>query len=113
MSDPNLRNLAAEAGLDPDRVFSAPWEARAFAIALAMSESGLFTWDEFRANLITEIGASDRVRERDGTAEHGEYYQHFLRALERTLAVRGLLDSVEIAARLAALAAPEPPEHGH
>ncbi len=113
MSDPNLRALAAEAGLDPERVFSAPWEARAFALALAMSQSGLFSWEDFRANLIAEIGASDLVRERDGTAEHGEYYQHFLRALERTIAARGLLTPAEIAGKLASLAAPEPPEHRH
>jgi nitrile hydratase accessory protein len=113
MSGQNLRALAAEAGLDPDRVFSAPWEARAFAIALAMSQSGLFSWDDFRANLIAEIGNSDRVRERDGTAEQGEYYQHFLRALERTIAARGLLDAGEIARKLAELSAPEPPEHRH
>jgi nitrile hydratase accessory protein len=113
MSEPNLRALAAEAGLDPDRVFSAPWEARAFAIALAMAQSGLFSWDEFRANLIAEVGASDRVRERDGTADRGEYYHHFLSALERTIAARGLIGAGEIARKLSALAEPEPPEHRH
>jgi nitrile hydratase accessory protein len=111
MSEQSIRALAAEAGLDPDRVFSAPWEARAFAIALALSQSGLFSWDEFRANLIAEIGASDRVRERDGTADRGEYYQHFLRALERTIAARGILDAAEIARKLSELAAPPPLEH--
>jgi nitrile hydratase accessory protein len=113
MSERSIRTLAAETGLDPDRVFSAPWEARAFAIALAMSQSGLFSWDEFRANLIAQVGASDRVRERDGTADRGEYYGHFLLALERTIAARGLVDAAEIARKLRELAAPIPPEHQH
>ncbi|MGA7871521.1 MAG: nitrile hydratase accessory protein [Candidatus Binatus sp.] len=77
-----LDNLIEGARLDPGQVFSAPWEARAFAIALKLSESGHFTWDEFRDRLIAEVRASDRIRARDGTSDHGEYYEHFLRALE-------------------------------
>ena len=85
-----LNKLIEAARLDPEHVFSAPWEARAFAIALKLSESGLFTWDEFRDHLIAEVGASDRIRARDGTSDHGEYYEHFLRALEHVLAEKGI-----------------------
>jgi len=80
-----LDELIDAARLDPGQVFSAPWEARAFAIALQLSESGHFAWDEFRDRLIAEVRASDRVRARDGTSDRGEYYEHFLRALERIL----------------------------
>jgi nitrile hydratase accessory protein len=90
MSTAALNKLIEAARLDPEHVFSAPWEARAFAIALKLSESGLFTWDEFRDRLIAEVRASDRVRARDGTSDHGEYYEHFLRALERMLAEKGI-----------------------
>jgi nitrile hydratase accessory protein len=90
MSDSALNKLIEAARLDPDHVFSAPWEARAFALALKLSESGLFTWDEFRERLIAEVGASDRIRARDGTSDQGEYYEHFLRALEKLLAEKGL-----------------------
>ncbi len=113
MSAPNLRTLAAEAGLDPDRVFSAPWEARSFAMALALSEAGLFTWDQFRQSLIAEIGASDRVRERDGTSNRGEYYEHFLRALEKVIAAKSLLTADEIARKIVEIAPPEPSGHEH
>jgi nitrile hydratase accessory protein len=85
-----LNKLIEAARLDPEHVFSAPWEARAFAIALKLSEAGLFTWDEFRDHLIAEVGASDRIRARDGTSDHGEYYEHFLRALEHLLAEKGI-----------------------
>ena len=90
MSTAELNKLIEAARLDPEHVFSAPWEARAFAIALKLSESGLFTWDEFRDCLIAEVRASDRVRARDGTSDHGEYYEHFLRALERMLAEKNI-----------------------
>jgi nitrile hydratase accessory protein len=113
MSEQKIRALVAEAGLDPDRVFSAPWEARAFAMALDLSQSGLFTWDEFRAHLIAEVGASDRVRERDGTADRGEYYEHFLRALEKLVTERGIADGEELARKLGEIAAPAPPDHKH
>jgi len=90
MSDTALNDLIAAARLDPDHVFSAPWEARAFAIAVKLSESGLFSWNEFRDRLIAEVGASDRVRARDGTSDHGEYYDRFLHALERILDEKGI-----------------------
>lgn len=90
MTDDALNKLIDAARLDPEHVFSAPWEARAFAIALKLSESGHFTWDEFRDRLIAEVRASDRIRASDGTADHGEYYDHFLHALERILAEKGI-----------------------
>jgi nitrile hydratase accessory protein len=90
MSTTALNKLIEAARLDPDHVFSAPWEARAFALALKLSESGYFSWDEFRERLIAEVRASDRIRARDGTSDHGEYYEHFLRALERILEEKGI-----------------------
>ena len=90
-TDAALDRLIEAARLNPDRVFSAPWEARAFAIALKLSESRLFSWDEFRDRLIAEVGASDKIRSRDGTSDPGEYYEHFVRALERILAEKNIL----------------------
>jgi nitrile hydratase accessory protein len=90
MNNAALNQLIDSARLDPDHVFSAPWEARAFAIALQLSQSGHFTWDEFRDRLIAEVRASGRIRARDGTSDHGEYYDHFLHALEKLLEEKGL-----------------------
>lgn len=102
MSIGKFERLAADAGLEP--VFSAPWEARAFAIALGLSQAGRFTWDEFRERLIAEVGKSDRVRERDGSANPGEYYEHFLRALERILDDKRIAIDSEVAARIEQIA---------
>ena len=40
MSEPTLSELARQLGCDEASVFSAPWEARAFAIALGLSQAG-------------------------------------------------------------------------
>ena len=84
-----LDELIAAARLDPDRVFSAPWEARAFAIAVKLADAGIFTWDEFREHLIEEVGESDRAR-KQGAQGAEQYDQHFLRALEHLLESKGL-----------------------
>ena len=36
-------------------VFREPWEAQAFAMALALHARGLFTWNEWAATLADEI----------------------------------------------------------
>jgi nitrile hydratase accessory protein len=66
--------------LDNDSpVFNEPWEARAFAMTLALHERGVFTWPQWAAALSRQI---DRARAA-GDADLGDtYYQHWLRALE-------------------------------
>jgi nitrile hydratase accessory protein len=60
-------------------VFNEPWEARAFAMTLALHERGVFTWPQWAAALSRQI---DRARAA-GDADLGDtYYQHWLRALE-------------------------------
>jgi nitrile hydratase accessory protein len=67
-------------------VFRAPWEARAFAMALTVHERGLFTWPEWAATLADEIKRAQAA----GDADTGEtYYRHWLRALERLAAAKG------------------------
>jgi nitrile hydratase accessory protein len=112
MSELVLSELARQLGCDEASVFSAPWEARAFAIALGLSQAGLFSWDEFRVRLIAEVGASDRIRERDGTNRQGEYYEHFLRALEAVVTEKGIATRSELIIKIAELQPPVAP-HAH
>ena len=76
-------------------VFKEPWQARAFAMVLALHERGLFGWDEWAATLGDEI----RKAQRAGDPDTGEtYYLHWLAALERLVTEKGaataaLLDS--------------------
>ena len=67
-------------------VFREPWEARAFAMALALQGSGLFTWTEWAATLGEEI----RRAQAAGDPDTGDsYYRHWLAALERIAAAKG------------------------
>ena len=60
-------------------VFNEPWEARAFAMTLALHQRGVFTWPQWGEALSREI---DRAHA-SGDADLGDtYYQHWLRALE-------------------------------
>jgi nitrile hydratase accessory protein len=77
-------------------VFKAPWEAQAFAITLALHEKGLFTWNEW-AHALAEAIADARRR---GDPDDGDtYYQHWLTALERIAARKGLLSAARLAER--------------
>ncbi|HXG52380.1 MAG TPA: nitrile hydratase accessory protein [candidate division Zixibacteria bacterium] len=67
-------------------VFRAPWEARAFAMALALYEKGLFSWSEWAAMLGEEIKKAQAA----GDPDTGEtYYHHWLATLERMVAEKG------------------------
>jgi nitrile hydratase accessory protein len=68
-------------------VFREPWEAQAFAMALALHERGLFTWPEWAATLAAEIKRAQAA----GDPDTGEtYYRHWLNALERLVAEKGV-----------------------
>src|ERR1700727_3145790 len=67
-------------------VFREPWEAQAFAMALALHGRGLFTWKEWAATLADEI----RRAQQGGDPDTGEtYYRHWLATLERLIAEKG------------------------
>jgi nitrile hydratase accessory protein len=68
-------------------VFNEPWEARAFAMTLALHERGLFTWAEWSAALAGEI---QRAPLRAAQDAEDTYYRQWLRALEALLAERGI-----------------------
>jgi len=89
--DPVARR-AAEAvpgmpGDDRGPVFREPWEAQAFAMAVALNERGLFSWNEWAAALGEEIKRAQAAGDPDlGTT----YYRHWLAALERLVAQKGV-----------------------
>jgi nitrile hydratase accessory protein len=75
-------------------VFAAPWEAHAFAMALALHERGLFTWPEWAATLADEI----KRAQAEGDPDTGEtYYRHWLAALERLAADKAVADPATLA----------------
>lgn len=74
-------------------VFREPWEAQAFAMTLALYDQGVFTWKEWTEALATEIKRAQEM----GDPDTGEtYYLHWLAALERIVAEKGLTDGATL-----------------
>ena len=91
-------------------VFDAPWQGRVFGMAHLLAEQGHYTWDEFRARLIAEIGGWDRSAQAGDPDVAYHYYDHFLAAFQALLAAKGMLDAKALDARFQAFS--ERP-HGH
>ena len=76
--------------LDSDGpVFREPWEAQAFAMAVALHDRGIFTWSEWAETLGAEIKRAQAA----GDPDRGDtYYRHWLAALERIVTAKQLSD---------------------
>lgn len=84
---------AAVPGIPLDRdgpVFREPWEAQAFAMALALQKQGVFSWSEWAQMLGEEIRKAQATGDPDTGAT---YYRHWLATLERMVAAKGLANS--------------------
>lgn len=104
-------------------VFDAPWQSRAFGLAVGLCQKGFFHWDEFRERLIAEIAAhptdgaagarplvragSEMTTDRDSPAT--VYYRQWLTALEKLLLDKGLLAKADLDRRAAELESGEEP----
>ena len=108
MSRPPDRGISGMTGAaalprkNGELVFEEPWEGRAFGLAVAMNEGGVYDWPDFRDRLVAETAADERHGEPTG------YYQRWVRALERLALDRGLVTSAELDSRTVVLAADEP-----
>jgi nitrile hydratase accessory protein len=89
-SRPDANAAASLPGIPLDcgePLFREPWEAQAFAMALALHERGVFTWAEWAAALAEEIRRAQAAGDPDlGTT----YYRHWLAALEKLVAAKGI-----------------------
>ncbi|GEM_PF-203045 len=74
-------------------VFEAPWQGRAFGMAVALHEQQLYGWDEFRQRLIGEIARAD------AGADPSSYYERWLAAFEALLIERGVVSEAELSER--------------
>jgi nitrile hydratase accessory protein len=91
-----MSGLDALPGLPRDGegpVFRAPWQAQAFAMAVALHRQGLFTWPEWARGLAEEIQASPA---QPGEDAGDAYYRQWLQALERIVAAKGASSAVEL-----------------
>ena len=93
---PDLKALPSIPLGEEGPVFKAPWEAQAFAMTLRLHQAGHFTWAEWAAALSAEI----KRAQAGGDPDLGDgYYRHWLRALERLAAEKGLVTVDGLAGR--------------
>jgi nitrile hydratase accessory protein len=91
-------------------VFEAPWESRAFGVAVALSERKAFEWEQFRRRLIAEIGTWEREH---GPYARWSYYERWLASLEQLLVDDRVLSEDEIRSRMELLEDQDDHEHDH
>ena len=106
MSDgPDIAAAAALAALEAlppgerEPVFAAPWQAQAFALAVALLRQGAFS----RAEWAETLGACIREAQAAGDPDTGDtYYHHWLAALERLVQDKGLAGATQLESTRAA-----------
>ncbi|MFK0382343.1 nitrile hydratase accessory protein [Agrobacterium sp. NPDC090273] len=79
--DKNISSMTGEIAVprsNGELVFDAPWQSRAFGMAVSMCQAGYFPWDKFRAELAKAI-------KEQGQNGVDEYYHRWLDALEACL----------------------------
>jgi len=89
--DRRIANLDEKAALprkNGELVFQAPWEGRAFGIAVLLNEKGAYEWNAFRDRLVAEIAAGGP-----------DYYASWLTALESLLIGEGVVTPEQIERR--------------
>ncbi len=102
MISPLLRDrLPAED--DPDLIFAAPWEAKAFAIIVKLAQDGHFSWADWVACFSREVAAATAAAERGEPAP--SYYEQWLTAAETLLVERRLTSREQLLAKRFAVGA--------
>ena len=111
--DPRLAPMDEQVALprqNGELVFAAPWEARAFGLAVALNEAGMYPWGDFSQGLAAETAEAE---------QHGvpaSYYERWLETLAKLAIARGLVTPEELEARTTAYALGihgEHDDHGH
>jgi nitrile hydratase accessory protein len=103
----DIEGPAAPPRSNGELLFAEPWESRAFGVAVALFEDGVFTWPDFQAALVARIDAW----EADPVHCEWSYYQHWLGALEDVVAGE-VVQADEVTARAQELAV-RPAGHDH
>ena len=71
-------------------VFDAPWEARAFGLAVALNEQGAYPWHRFSQTLAQQIANAE------ADSDPSTYYERWLATLESEILANGLITQDEL-----------------
>ena len=108
--DSTIREMDGAAALpraNGELIFEAPWESRAFGIAVALEAQGNYSWRQFRDELVDEIAAAE------AGAFESTYYERWLVSLEKLLLKLEVVTPQEIEARHAEYESGLHDEDGH
>jgi nitrile hydratase accessory protein len=94
-------------------VFEAPWESRAFGVAVALHDAGKMDFEVFRARLIAEITSHEQSAGAAAPGSGSGYYEHWLDALQDVLLDTGLVSADELDERAASIAHDWAHDHDH
>lgn len=86
----NLDGAAALPRKNGELLFQAPWQGRAFGLAVVLNEKGAYRWNAFRTRLVEQIAGGCP-----------DYYENWLSALETLAIDHGLITGDEIHRRAA------------
>ena len=109
-ADKNIATMEAKNALPRENgelVFQAPWEARAFGLAVALNEKDLYKWREFSSQLASEIATAEQNN------NPSSYYARWVASLEELLIDRGLISREQLNARTAEYATGIHHHHDH
>jgi nitrile hydratase accessory protein len=107
----DMSGAAALPRKNGELVFETPWESQAFGMAIALSNRGHYDWEEFRQQLISQIGDWERSDEDERAVWN--YYRHWLASFEALVKERGLLSEEEIDERASEFASGARDDHHH
>ena len=102
-----MEDAAALPRENGELLFDAPWEGRAFGLAVALNHAGQYEWGEFHQRFVDEIAKAE-ARETAST-----YYERWLTSLEHLLTEKGFVTPGELAHRAAKIESSERSGDGH
>ncbi|MEM7538881.1 MAG: nitrile hydratase accessory protein [Chloroflexota bacterium] len=94
----NMDDAIALPRKNGELVFDAPWEARAFGLAVALNEQGLYEWTEFSHGLAHQIRETEQPPQNVVSEDAADYYSHWLSSLEQLVLGKGLMSQNELEA---------------
>lgn len=92
----DMEGAAALPRKSGELLFHDPWEGEAFAMAVSLCEQGHYDWSEFQARLIEQIAIADQ----QDPETRASYYESWLRAFEKLLQAKGILERKAISKRV-------------
>jgi nitrile hydratase accessory protein len=109
-ADRQISTMEAQIALPRENgelVFQAPWEVRAFGLAVALNQQDLYEWREFSAELAATIAAADQNN------DPSSYYTRWVASLEELIIAKGLISREQLDAKTAEYTANIDDKHEH